>query len=408
MPHDVAYADFDEDGLVDVHSTEGVFKNAGGGALLAPAPMTFAETSVPLDLDGDARVDLQATLGAPFMVRVRESDGTFDPPITLAEEDAQVLATGDLDGDGLTDLLVTSRPFGFIAAPAVMLNQGGGHFAAAVRYPLPSSFRPVNDTGLSVVRLKDLDGDGSLDLAALNAAAGTVSVFLNRGQGALGPESVYPIEAAHVRDFSSGDLAAVDVDGDEACDLVVTYSPSGAGVLLHNGGGGRFDPPRQLLAAPIDSYSRSLWLQPVSAADLDGDGYPELVLGGDREIGPDVIGGQVTVLRNLAGKGFGPPEDYAIGPIPTSIVLADVNDDGKTDIIASTWLSDGMVSSPNVGMGLSVLFGYGDGTFLSSSDYALSGAYPSGRPAILDYRGDSRPEIIVVGGESFIVLSQTP
>jgi len=235
-----------------------------------------------------------------------------------------------------------------------------------------------------------------------------VSVLLNRGQGTLGPESVYPIEMVQTRNYSSGDLAIADFDGDGAPDLVVTYQPVGAVALLRNAGGGKFDPPRQLLAQPVDSFSRALWLQPVGAADLDGDGRPEIVIAGDREVGSDGREGRLTVLHNLGGGNFGPPQNHAIGPHPASVVFADLNDDGKTDIVAATSSSASASVSYATGTSISILFGYGDGTFLPSVDYPLGFGEETGRPAILDYGGDSRPEIVVIRDGAFIVLSRDP
>jgi hypothetical protein len=402
----VAFADFDGDGLVDVDGVDGVSKNAGAGALLPPAAPSFADYSVPVDLDGDSRVDVVKAFYDPLSIGLRKSDGSFDPPAALPDGVNTVLGAADLDGDGRTDLLVNSLPPALPYVPSILLNQGAGRFAAPVAYPLNPGFRLENNLGFSLARIRDLDGDGKPDVVLLNAASGTVSVLLNDGRGGLGPESVFPIELAHTRDYSSGDLAIADFDGDGASDLVVTYQPVGAVVLLHNTGRGRFDPPRQLLAQPVDSFSRSLWLQPVAGADLDGDGRPEIVVAGDREVGTDERRGRLTVFRNLGGGNFGAPEDYAIGPHPASIAFGDLNDDGKTDIVAATSGSGSASSDYSIGTNISILFGYGDGTFLPSVDYPLgvgTDEWP-GRPAILDYRGDSRPEIVLASGAAVFVL----
>ena len=405
---DVAFADFDEDGLVDVEAADGVFKNAGAGALLPATSPSFADASIPYDLDGDSRVDVVTAFSDPLSISVRESHGTFEPATVLPEGITSILAAGDLNGDGRTDLLVDSRTAERARALAVLLNQGSGQFAPPVHYPLGPSFNPRNGFGLSLTRIRDLDGDGKPDVVALNAANATVSVLLNRGEGVLEPAADYPVELAHVRDYTSGDLAIADFDGDGAPDLVVTYQPVGGVALLRNAGGGRFDPPRQVFAQPVDSLSRSLWLQPLGAADLDGDGRPEIVIAGDRDVGTDQRAGRLTVLRNLAGGTFGRPEDYEIGPHASSIVFADLNDDGRTDIIATTSVRAAATDDHGVGTSLSILFGYGDGTFLPSADYPLNGVQEAGRPAVLDYRGDSRPEIVVISDAAFIVLFRDP
>ena len=78
------------------------------------------------------------------------------------------LALGDLNGDGKPDLTVANKGSNGVS---VLLNQGGGTFAAKVDYP----------TGLQAncVTLGDLDGDGKLDLAVTNYTGDDITVLLN-------------------------------------------------------------------------------------------------------------------------------------------------------------------------------------------------------------------------------------
>src|SRR5262245_5265393 len=109
------------------------------------------------------------------------------------------LAIGDLNGDGLLDLVTTNigafpiDPFNPLppGTVSVLLGNGGGTFSAAIPYPT-GSFIPTS------VPIGDLNGDGHLDLAVANyggpfspVPAGTVSVFLGNGDGTLSAATQY-------------------------------------------------------------------------------------------------------------------------------------------------------------------------------------------------------------------------
>lgn len=189
----VVAGDFDGDSLVDVGMCYGGTDNAGvflnstpnGGALAFTAPTTatnrlFAVQNAPgtlaaPDLDGDGRPDLAvANMGTPS-VTVRHSSGMSTNLFPAGENVAVpagagpiAVAAGDVDGDGLPDLVTANRGSGTIS---VLVNLGG-----------TSLFIVENqDTGLlpAAITLGDFNGDGKLDAAAANLGDGTVSVLLN-------------------------------------------------------------------------------------------------------------------------------------------------------------------------------------------------------------------------------------
>lgn len=140
VPTSTAFADFDQDGNLDI-----IVSNSGSGDALA----------------------LVAGLG----------NGDFDPVVSflLANVNPVSVATGDLDGDGLDDIVAAnSNSFDV----SVLLNQGGGVFPALV----PDQNVLVGD-GPNQASLGDLDNDGDLDVVTSNSFTDDVSALLNDGNG---------------------------------------------------------------------------------------------------------------------------------------------------------------------------------------------------------------------------------
>src|SRR5262249_17713330 len=184
------------------------------------------------------------------------------------------VAIGDLNGDGLPDLVtgnIGGDPGALPPAPgtvSVLLGKGGATFLVATSYPtgggavLPSS-----------VAIGDLNADGRQDLAVANFGAdpGTVSVFLGNGNlthpilsdatqsltgaGAVGPQSV----------------AIGDLNGDHLPDLAVANASNRISILLGNAGGGF------LTQTPIGPLSFNN-LKSVAIGDLNGDGRQDLAV----------------------------------------------------------------------------------------------------------------------------------
>jgi FG-GAP-like repeat len=138
-------------------------------------------------------------------------------------------------------------------------------------------------------------------------------------------------------------IVAADIDGDGRPDLAVVEYDSGEVGILHNQGDGTF-----VVAAQIPLPTA---LMDIAAADVDGDGARDLLVALLGNGSADA--GSVAVLRNNGDGTFAPPVFVPAGAHPSAIVVADLNGDGAPDIAVVS-------QSENL---LTVVLNKGDGTF---------------------------------------------
>ncbi len=231
-----------------------------------PAASVFAVAVVDLDGDGDGdAVWVEGSASADAVV-VRLNDGNgvfaagFETPLTGGIVAA--LDHGDVDGDGDVDVVLAS------SGSALLLNDGTGRLSPSGGLRLPFGLS-------SDVTLADLDGDGDLDAAFARSGNAQNLLFLNDGNGRF--RDATPRLPAD--DDQTEAVAARDIDGDGDLDLLFANSgtsmaPQGVALYL-NSGRAEFSPagPGQLPQRPVLAYS-------LVVTDFDGDGDPDLYVGG--------------------------------------------------------------------------------------------------------------------------------
>jgi len=173
----------------------------------------------------------------------------------------------------------------------------------------------------------------------------------------------------------TNEVVAADVNGDGILDLVVCNinGPGYIGIYPGIAPGGTFG-PRVDVAVASAPFS-------VQVADLDGDGKPDIIVGSQGALG-------IQVLRGLGGGSFGAPTTFTTGTQPYEIALGDFNHDGVTDVA----VADVDVSSIHVLIGGRSGSGHWDGTFAQA-------VYPTNnRPLGMitgDFNEDGITDIVV-------------
>jgi len=297
------------------------------------------------DLNGDGILDL-VTAGdsGPGMATVRlgTGNGLFGTATSYATESQRSsdLALGDLNGDGILDLVTAGDSGPGMAT--VRLGTGDGTFGTATSYGAESS-------GSFALSLGDLNGDGILDLVTGGyGASGTVTVRLGAGDGSFGGTTTYGTSS--VNGISLGDL-----NGDDILDLVTTEG--GAVAIRLGNGSGSF--------GASTTYSASTAAD-VTLGDLNGDGIFDIVTAGG------VGGGVATVALGNGNGSFGATTSYVTeDTFSTSVTLGDLNGDGILDLVTA-----GYGGGYGSGTGFfTVRLGTGSGSFGMATSYETQSSY---------------------------------
>lgn len=309
-PGRLALDDVDQDGDVDLVLANSlspmvvVLWGVGDGNFIAPQPLLMAgavvDDLVLADFSDDGAPDLVLTDRVGSRVVTYANDGAGDLffagqyPAKLAPVR---LVAGELDGDGVTDLVALGA-----TGAAVMHGNGLAGVIPMQQLTLQS--------GPHTPGLFDVSGDGPLDLVTVNQGGGNATSWLNMG-GTLAPGVDHDTAATPTS------LAMGDIDEDGDLDLVLAHtSADDLGVLLGDGLGALG--AESLLDVADDPRA-------VALADLDSDGHLDLA----------VTHGAPGMLMLHAGIGDG-TFDVGVGlPLwgPADLYVTDLNADGVPDLV---------------------------------------------------------------------------
>jgi len=282
----------------------------------------------------------------------------------LAADNPSNLATGDLNGDGIADLVVPNFHSNNIS---VLLGKANGSFQQ-LRLFDDGVGRPFDAV------IADFNGDGKNDVAVTIPVTG-VLIMLGDGAGHLSTTATLPAGASPTR------IVTADFNGDHKPDLAVTNQDSNNVSIFLNRGDGTF----------TSSVNRVVGAGPVGivAGDFNGDGKVDLAVADSGVLSDGTrLGTNANTIAILLGAGTGrfqPPIFVPVAKTPVALAVADLNKDTKQDLV---------VSSKGAGL-VSVLLGNGSGNFQTPRTFTVPRA---NNLSLADVNSDGNTDLLVTQG----------
>jgi subtilisin family serine protease len=401
LPTSVATGDFNHDGKMDWVISNGgssdlwLYLGNGDGTARLPTVIPLAGATplqvTAVDLRKTGVLDLvvaeadSSTLG----VLLGNGDGTFAPEVLYDLPAPPLsLAVADLNGDGNLDVVLGVQGDYKTGAVITMLGDGKGKFSGPLNSLPINFFVPYFTTSVAV---QDLNGDGLPDLVLVDEGGliGGVYSYLNRGDGSFKEAQYLAPDAADFGSFYTA-VTIGDLDEDGCADAVTTQLLGLVQVFKGNCDGSFQS------STTVGGGEAAVSVQ---LADMNGDGHLDVVTAGG-SFGLGVLFGQeatnlITVLLGDGKGNLSPPRVYRNQPSMFGLALADLNGDGRPDVIAasqdtdtvSVLVNDGHANLPGPTGGY---IGYITGGQEGATNAPYSSFY------VQDIDGDGKPDLALV------------
>jgi hypothetical protein len=369
------------------NTSSGFSFRSDAGRFAAPLDLLAgaeADAMAIADINGDGRADVLISTGYSFnaardfklLVYARQADGTLAAPQWLDTQAsytcrASSLQVADLDGDGLLEVVL-----GTGCGIEIFHQDGSGRLVSAQFIATALSNK---------LQVADMDGDGRPDLVGAGRR--------RSGRPPPGPTSWsgdsvgvwrqtadhgFVLQATPAASYSGwSDLAVGDLNGDGRPDIVVSSWNSPLAIVMQL-------PDGSFAAPQLFTPALGASVNGVAVGDVNGDGRADLVM----VYGGNAPASKLGLRYQQADGSLGPLQAFDSKDSPTQLALADINGDGRLDVLVGHW-----------GWGsLGAYLQAADGTLLAETLYP--GPYGNTNAASIavgDTNGDGRPDVLLAG-----------
>jgi hypothetical protein len=323
-------------------------------------------------IDGDNNLDVVTgnTIDHTVTVLMGNGDGSFQPKVNYSgcvTGNAMKILLADFNRDGNIDIALgcSDNTNGGLV---ILLGNGGGKFQSPVSYP---------SGDVAGLAMGDFNGDGVLDIVVTDHKQKDVTIFIGNGDGTFKAGAI-----AESTQTAANDVVVADFDGDGNDDLAFAVNASNSSnniwsdlYVASGKGDGTFNTP-VLVASNIGEF--------LTVGDTNGDNLPDIVSTTVQlaHSSGQNVGNSLFVLIGNGKKTIFQPAVTYVSDIPSDPHLADVNGDGKPDIIAGG------------SYGALVYLGKGNGTFQAYTEPVIGGFALTYAVNAGDYNNDGNADLI--------------
>jgi hypothetical protein len=378
-PQYICVGDLNNDNKMDIVSANlgsdcvGVFLGNGDGTFTTMMNYSTGKESEPWwvalgDVNNDNVLDIvSANIGSDTVgILLGNGDGTFATVVNYSTLGHSLsVAVGDIDNDNHLDLVVTISS----SDVRIFLGLGDGSFI------IWNALHTGQNSNPRAIALADLNSDNHLDIIVANTDNYNVGVFLGYGNRTFTVQTTYSTGSTSEPRYA----IVADFNNDNISDIAATNFGTDEVVIFYGYGNGSFKLSR--------NYSTGFGSKPygIIAADLNNDKQLEIVvaLSGDP--------GNFAVLTEYDAAEFVNQTKYSTGsaPQPYSVAVGDFNNDNRSDIVVANSGNDS----------LGILFGMGNGTFDMKIIYPIgTDSYPQ-YVMTCDINKDNQLDIVSVNSK---------
>ena len=384
IPYALAVADLNHDNQFDIAVANsgtnniGIFIGQGNGTFASQQTYTTLPKSNPTsiavaDVNHDNQIDIIVSNNGTGTIGIflGHGNGTFQAQKTYSVGDnshPQYLTVGDLNRDNALDIIVVDSQNDRVH---VLPGNGNGSFASITTYDSVSRSHPVG------VVVADFDNNNQSDVAVVNY--GTNSILLLGGymEKPLARETIY----FDGKDRSVRSLVVGDFNNDRILDIAFTAGSS-IRVLAGLGSGGF---RKKTITSSIDSIDTEY----ICAGDLNNDTWMDIVSANGNN-------NNITVFLGNGDGTFPTPTSYSTGTDsnPQWVVIADVNNDNRLDIISAN-------TAVNT---IGVFIGNGDGSFAPMVAYPTIEGIAPYSVATGDVDNDNNLDLVIADDNGVAII----